>query len=80
MIYEECIACDACREECPQDAIEEGEPFYTINPDKCTECIGDYDEPSCISACPTDAIIPDNNNVETLEELKYKFLKLQERE
>ena len=31
MINEECIACDACREECPNDAIEEGDPYYMID-------------------------------------------------
>lgn len=77
MINNECIACDACREECPNEAIDEGDPIYIIDPDRCTECIGYYDEPSCISVCPVDAIIPDADNVENIEELKYKFMKLQ---
>ena len=72
MINEECIACDACREECPNEAIEEGDPYYTIDPERCTECFGFYDEPACLSVCPVDAIIPDPDNVETLEELKFK--------
>jgi len=25
-ITDECIACDACREECPNEAIEENDP------------------------------------------------------
>ena len=33
MITDECIACDACREECPNYAIEEGDPIYVIDPD-----------------------------------------------
>ena len=72
MINEECIACDACREECPNEAIEEGDPYYTIDPERCTECFGFYDEPACLSVCPVDAIIPDPDNVGTLEELKFK--------
>ena len=52
MITEECIACDACRDECPNGAIEESDPIYIIDPDICTECVGHYDEPSCISVCP----------------------------
>ncbi|CAM2771033.1 YfhL family 4Fe-4S dicluster ferredoxin [Helicobacter burdigaliensis] len=76
MITEECIACDACLEECPNSAIEEGEPFYIIDPDRCTECYGFYDEPACVSVCPVDAIVPDPDNVETLEELKYKHSQL----
>lgn len=38
MINNECIACDACAEECPNGAIEEGDPTYNIDPDICTEC------------------------------------------
>ncbi len=29
-ITDECIACDACREECPNEAIEENDPIYII--------------------------------------------------
>ena len=32
LINDECIACDACREECPTTAIEEGDPIYYIDP------------------------------------------------
>lgn len=73
LIHEECIACDACREECPNGAIEEGDPIYVIDPDLCTECVGYFDEPSCVSVCPVDAIIPDSDNLESIEELKYKY-------
>lgn len=77
-IQDDCIACDACREECPNEAIEEGDPIYLIEPDLCTECIGHYDEPACVSVCPVDAITPDSDNVESLEELRYNYKKLQE--
>lgn len=30
---------------------------YYIVPDKCTECVGFYDEPQCVSNCPTDAVV-----------------------
>ena len=76
-ISDECIACDACREECPNEAIEENEPIYLIDPDRCTECVGYYDEPSCIAVCPVDCIIPDVNNIENAEELMFKFEQLQ---
>ena len=39
IIMDECIACDACREECPNMAIEEGDPIYVIDADRCTECV-----------------------------------------
>lgn len=73
LINEECIACDACREECPTMAIEEGDPIYFIDPDRCTECVGVYDEPSCIAVCPVECIVPDKDNVETIAELQYKY-------
>lgn len=80
MISDECIACDACREECPNDAIEADDPFYVIDPDLCTECVGCYDEPNCIVVCPVDAIVLDPDNVENAEELRYKFEQLQGQE
>lgn len=80
MINDECIACDACREECPNDAIEEGDPIYVIDPDRCTECVGHYDEPNCIGVCPVDAIVADMDNRESVYELEYKFRKLNQGE
>ena len=75
VIADECIACDACREECPNEAIEENDPIYLIDSDYCTECIGHYDEPQCIAVCPVDCIIPDPDNVESVEELLFKYNK-----
>lgn len=80
LINEECIACDACREDCPNGAIEENDPIYMIDPDLCTECVGYYDEPSCIAVCPVDAIGADPDNMESIEELKYKFEQLKQGE
>ena len=76
MITEECIACDACRDECPNFAIEEADPIYIIDPDSCTECVGHFDEPSCIAVCPVECFIPDPDNVESVEELKLKYEQL----
>lgn len=45
---------------------------YYIVTEKCTECIGFHDEPQCISVCPIDCCIPDENFKETKEELKEK--------
>lgn len=75
-ITEDCIACDACLPECPNEAITEGDPIYVINPDLCTECVGFYDEPQCASVCPTDACLPDPNHQETHDELMAKYKKL----
>lgn len=57
LINDECIACDACLPECPNDAIEVGDPIYVIIEDKCTECEGHFDEPQCIEVCPIDDCI-----------------------
>jgi ferredoxin len=72
----DCIACDACRDECPTSAIEEGDPIYVIDPALCTECINDYDEPICISVCPVDCIEVDEINSESIDELKAKYKRL----
>jgi ferredoxin len=77
LITEECIACDACVDECPNGAISEGDPIYVIDADCCTECVGHYDEPACVAVCPVDCIKLDPDNQETMEELKFKFKHLQ---
>lgn len=56
-ITEECINCGACEPECPVEAIFEGEEFYEIDPEKCVECEGHFDEPQCVEVCPVDAVV-----------------------
>jgi ferredoxin len=74
MITEECISCGACEPECPNEAIDQGDPVYTIDPEKCTECVGAYDSPKCIEVCPVDGvIIPDPSHQETHEALQAKY-------
>jgi ferredoxin len=55
-ITDECINCDVCEPECPNDAIYQGEEIYEIDPDRCTECQGHFDEPQCQQVCPVDCI------------------------
>ena len=38
IITDECIACGSCQDECPAEAISEGEDKYTIDPKLCTDC------------------------------------------
>lgn len=76
MITEECINCGACEPECPNEAIFAGEEIYEINSDKCTECIGHFDESQCAAVCPVDACIPDPAYKETREELEAKAKRL----
>jgi ferredoxin len=72
-ITDECINCGACEEECKNEAISEGEEIYVINPDKCTECVGNFESPKCAEVCPVDAAVPDSNHVESQEELLAKW-------
>jgi ferredoxin len=76
LINEECIVCGACEPECPNEAISEGEESYTIDPERCTECVGAHDTPQCIEVCPVECIVPDPNHKETKEELQAKYEKL----
>lgn len=106
IITDECINCDACLAECPNNAIYEpddnwsysdetslsgtvtglngeeidadadndpiSEEFYYIVPDKCTECKGFHDEPQCAAVCPVDCCVPDEDHVESEDELLNK--------
>lgn len=60
-ITDECINCDVCEPECPNEAIFQGAEHYEINPFKCTECVGHFDEPQCQQVCPVDCIPKDPN-------------------
>ncbi|MDR0854334.1 MAG: 4Fe-4S binding protein [Clostridiales Family XIII bacterium] len=51
-IEDACIACGACKAECPIDAISEGD-IYSIDADACISC------GACASACPIGAIKED---------------------
>ncbi|MCC7303753.1 MAG: 4Fe-4S dicluster domain-containing protein [Bacteroidia bacterium] len=46
--------------------------FYYIVPDKCTECVGFHDEPQCASVCPVDCCVPNEEIVESKDELLAK--------
>ncbi|HNS17712.1 MAG TPA: YfhL family 4Fe-4S dicluster ferredoxin [Bacteroidales bacterium] len=72
MITSECAVCGMCVDECPNQAISMGSDIYEINPALCTECVGFYDEPQCVSVCPVDAIVPNPAYSESREELLKK--------
>lgn len=76
-ITEECINCGACEPECPNQAISAGDEIYIIDPNKCTECVGHFDESQCAAVCPVDCCIPDPDHKESKDELMDKFKKLQ---
>ncbi len=91
MITEECINCGACEPECPNTAIYQGavewefngeehaaisEDLFYIVPQKCTECVGFYDEEACQAVCPVDCCLPDPDIVETEEVLLVRAKEL----
>jgi ferredoxin len=73
IITEECINCDVCEPECPNEAIYQGDSIYEIDPSRCTECVGHFDEPQCQQVCPVDCIPFDPAFIETEEQLMVKY-------
>ena len=88
MITSECINCGACEPECPNTAIYQGgvewlgldgashaalnnELFYIV-PEKCTECVGFFDQEQCAAVCPVDCCVPNPDDPETEEQLIAK--------
>lgn len=68
-----CIACDVCRVPCPNKAITvDAEDTYTIDPERCTECVGHFSVSQCVKVCPVRAIVPDPAHSESREELQKK--------
>ncbi len=48
-ITDECIACGACADQCPVDAISDAGEKYTIDADACISC------GACAGVCPVGA-------------------------
>lgn len=87
VITEECINCGACEPECPNTAIYQGgveyeldgemkkalsDAIFYIVPEKCTECVGFFDQEQCAAVCPVDCCVPNPDDVETEEQLVAK--------
>ncbi len=84
MITADCINCGACEPECPNTAIYQGgvewemdgvkhpplvaDVFYIV-PEKCTECVGFFDQEACAAVCPVDVCIPNPDIPETEAQL-----------
>ena len=49
-ITDACVKCGACADNCPVEAISEGEDKYVIDADVCVSC------GACADNCPTEAI------------------------
>ena len=65
LINDDCTACDACVEECPNEAITAGNPIYVIDPGKCSECVK--------LVCPADCIKDHPDYRESQDELQAKY-------
>lgn len=76
-ITSECINCDVCEPECPNEAISMGAEIYVIDPAKCTECVGHFGEPQCVQVCPVECIPVDPAHVESQAQLMQKYQRLQ---
>lgn len=76
LINDECINCDVCEPECPNEAITQGDEIYEIDLNLCTECVGHFDEPQCIEVCPVDCILKDPDNEESKDVLQLKYERL----
>ncbi len=76
LITDECINCDVCEPECPNDAIYQGDEIYEIKGSLCTECVGHYEVSQCIEVCPVDCILIDPKNEETQDQLMEKYTRI----
>jgi ferredoxin len=76
-ITDECINCDVCEPECPNQAISMGAEIYEIDPHRCTECAGHFDTPQCVQVCPVECIPVNPQFIETPEQLLAKYRALQ---
>ena len=76
LITDECINCDVCEPECPNDAISMGPEIYVIDFRRCTECVGHFEAPQCREVCPVDCIPLDLEHVESREDLQAKYERL----
>ena len=72
-ITDECINCDVCEPECPNDAIYQGEEIYEIQPHQCTECVGHFEVPQCVEVCPVECIIVNPERTESEEVLLARY-------
>ena len=54
-ITDECINCDVCEPECPNEAISQARKITKSTPTK-NRMRQYYDEPQCVQVCPEDCI------------------------
>ena len=50
-ITDACVKCGSCAENCPFEAISEGDDKFVIDADVCVSC------GTCVDNCPVEAIV-----------------------
>ena len=50
-ITDACVKCGSCADNCPVEAISEGDDKYVIDADVCVSC------GTCVDNCPVEAIV-----------------------
>jgi ferredoxin len=57
-INDKCVSCDACRLQCPRNAISnsENDKIYEIDASLCNDC-RNLPSVRCVPHCPVDAIV-----------------------
>ncbi|MDO4354212.1 MAG: 4Fe-4S binding protein [Clostridia bacterium] len=50
VIGNDCVSCGTCKENCPAEAIFEGDGKFEIDPEKCVSC------GTCAENCPVKTI------------------------
>jgi hypothetical protein len=53
-ISEERLRCGVCEPEWRNQAIRMGDDYHKIDPERCKEWIGFFDQPQCRSVCPNE--------------------------
>jgi ferredoxin len=77
MITDDCINCDVCEPECPNEAIYMGPQIYEIDPDKCTECVGHFENRSASRSARWPASPSTRPGGKAGEQLMDKYERLQ---
>ena len=64
-ITDACVKCGSCADQCPVEAISEGDDFYVIDADVCVSCV---QTPTTIGFDTENAILPAGKYI-----VKYSF-------
>ncbi len=53
-----------------------GPEIFEIDPARCTECVGHFEESQCVIVCPVECIEIDKDRPETRDQLMDKYRRL----